>query len=80
MVNKIPFYNNSTNRSNINNGDQSSSFMAMTPQANFNKKQTDKKEVNQKNQETIEQFFSKPYKCKKFKKFSIMVDVSQSSM
>lgn len=79
MVNKIPFYNNSTNRSNINNGDQSS-FIAVTPQANFNKKQTDRKEVNKKNQETIEQFFSKPYKCKKFKKFSIMVDVSQSSM
>lgn len=54
--------------------------MAVTPQANFGKKHTDKKEASQKNQETIEQFFSKPYKCKKFKKFSIMVDVSQSSM
>lgn len=75
IVNKIPFYSNSVNRSNNSNGEQS--FMMGTPQQNINKKQVMNKD---RNQESIEEFFSKPYKCKKFKKFSIMVDVSQSSM
>lgn len=79
IVNKIPFNNQSANRSNSSNTDPS--FLGKTPQENFNKKHNNKNppELFQ-NQETIEQFFSKAYKQKKFKKFSIMVDVSQSSM
>lgn len=79
VVNKIPFYSNSVNRSNTSNNDPS--FLGNTPQQNLNKKQANNKNGPLfQNPETINQFFSKPYKCKKFKKFSIMVDVSQSEM
>ena len=78
-MNKIPFYSNSINRSNNSNSDPS--FVGNTPQQNNNFKQDNKNKATLfQNQQTIDQFFSKPYKTKKFKKFSIMVDVSQSSM
>jgi hypothetical protein len=78
IINKIPFNNQSANRSNSLNTDPS--FLGNTPQENFNKKHNKNTPELFQNQETIEQFFSKAYKQKKFKKFSIMVDVSQSSM
>lgn len=78
IINKIPFHSISANRTNSSHNDPS--FLANTPQGNFAKKQSGKNAQISQNQETIDQFFSKPYKQKKFKKFSIMVDVSQSSM
>ena len=40
IVNKIPFYSNSVNRTNNSNADPS--FMMGTPQQNINKKQPNK--------------------------------------